>query len=334
MKVLKKILTSLIVIGLLFVIIAYFLPRRVHIERSLTMEAPARVIFTQVNDFHCWDKWSVWNQKDPTMQLNYLNSGIGTNAGYSWESNDPQLGSGGIMITSSVPYDSITMSMDFKEKGKATGHFRFKENEGQTKVIWDFDTDLGMGPVNRWIGLMFNGMIGPDFRKGLENLKVVSETIARENQPVVELTTLPDFNYVSIRREVRLENIEDQMGSMYGQLTSFIGSHDLSMTDMPYSIYHRIDNGIVDLEAGIPVNEVAVPDKDVRTGTMKSKRYAHADHIGSFESLEKTHSFIQSWLTKRNFSISDGPMERYFTDPQSEQDTSKWITAIYYPVKM
>lgn len=34
---------------------------------------------------------------------------------------------------------------------------------------------MGINPVNRYMSLMMDGMIGPDFELGLENLKTVVE---------------------------------------------------------------------------------------------------------------------------------------------------------------
>jgi hypothetical protein len=43
------------------------------------------------------------------------------------------------------------------------------------KVTWLDAGDLGMNPLFRWFGLFIEHMIGPDFEKGLANLKRVAE---------------------------------------------------------------------------------------------------------------------------------------------------------------
>ena len=60
---LKKIL---IVVAVLVAIVGVFLgyvamqPGDFRIERSAKMNAPANVVFDQVNDFHNWEAWSPW----------------------------------------------------------------------------------------------------------------------------------------------------------------------------------------------------------------------------------------------------------------------------------
>ncbi len=334
MNFLKRTFNYLVIFGLLFLVVSFFLPRHVTLEKDIIIAAPVRVVFSQVNDFHCWEKWSAWTQTDKVLNTSYRNSGIGNNAGYSWQSKGTEQESGHISIEKSAPYDSIVMKIDLAGKTETKGSFIFSEKNGQTAVSWKCSADLGMGPLTRWKGLTWSGGLTPEVETGLENLKTVSETIVKEKQPVVELINLQDFKYVSIRKDVNAGYVSEAMGNMYNKLAGFIGSHQLVATGSPYSIYHKIGNGTIDLEAGIPVNEVVSPDEGINTGIMKSKRYAWADHIGTYETLDQTHTFIQKWITKRNFRVDDGPMEQYLTDPQSTPDTSKWITAVYYPVQL
>ena len=332
MKTLKKFFIGLIIVIVALVLIAYFLPRKVHVERTGSIDAPAKVVFNQVNNLHTWEKWAVWNQMDPNMTINFQNTGIGKNASYTWQSEDPNVGSGKMTITESVPYDSIATEMDFMEHGTATGYFLFDEKDGATNITWGFDSDLGNNPFARWMGLMMDAMLGPDFEKGIENLKVVAETIVQEKRPIVEVVERPAFQFVSLRSEVDLKDISTQMGVMYGQLMNFINKNNLMMTNMPYAIYHKIDGTMIDLECGIPVDKVIEPRGSILAGTMPAETCATADHIGSYSNLEKTHAFIQKWIQNNGFHLNGSPMERYLTDPQKEPDQSKWVTAIYYPI--
>jgi effector-binding domain-containing protein len=333
MKTFVKFLIGLVVVVIAMVVVAFFLSREIHVERSQSINAPAKVVFNQVNNLRTWDKWAVWNQMDPDMKIVFENSGIGKGAAYSWESEDRNLGKGKMTITESVPYDSIATEMDFMEEGTSTGYFLFDENNGVTEVTWGFDTDLGNNPVARWMGLMFDSMLGPDFEKGLENLKVVSETIVKEKRPIVEIVRLPKFNYISMRDNVKLEEISDQMGMMYGKLMEITEKQGLSMTNMPYAIYHKIDGGLIDLECGIPVDTVIEGDNNFMAGTSTEKTCASANHIGPYTNLETTHTFIQNWIQHNDFNLSGSPMEMYLTDPQLEPDETKWVTVIYYPVQ-
>ena len=332
MKTLKKILLTIVILALTFIIIAWFLPQNIEIKREIKIDTPARVVFDQVNDLHSWQKWAVWNQIDPDMKITYQNLGIGEGSGYHWESNNKQVSKGSMFIESSVPYDSILIQLSFDGQGEAESPFYFTETNEQTSVSWSFKTDLGNNPIHRWMGLLFDSMIGPDLEKGLENLKVVAETIHQEKQPLVELQTLPEMNYISARDSVVFSMISSEMARMYGNLYAYLQKEGLQMADMPYAIYHKIDGDLIDLECGIPVLEKVESTTDIQAGTMPSRTYAEADHIGAYETLGQTHEFIQQWLKSHNIVMSGAPMEKYLTDPYQVTDTAQWITAVLYPV--
>src|SRR2546430_2346212 len=78
----KKILLGTIVVIVLLVVIFCVVvaiqPSHYHIERSATMNAPAPVIFNQVNDFHRWDAWSPWAKLDPNIKTTYEGAPAGT----------------------------------------------------------------------------------------------------------------------------------------------------------------------------------------------------------------------------------------------------------------
>lgn len=332
MKTLKKILSVIVILVLAFFIIAWFLPQKIVITRQITVDTPARVVFSQVNDLHSWQKWAVWNQIDPNMKITYTHLGIGEGSGYEWESDNKQVGKGSMFVENSTPYDSILIKLSFDGQGDAESPFYFKGNDNKTSVSWSFKTDLGNNPLLRWMGLLFDSMIGPDLEKGLENLKVVAETIWQEKQPLVSLQTLPEINYISMRSTISFNRISEEMARMYGDLSVFIQKEGLQMADMPYAIYHKIDGDMIDLECGIPVLEKVDSTATILAGTMPSRTYAEADHIGSYETLGQTHEFLQQWLKSHQISTAGAPMEKYVTNPYEVKDTAQWITAVFYPV--
>ncbi len=332
MKVIWK--TLLVFIGAVLILGAasFLLPKKVHVERTIEINAPLRVVFNQVNDLHAWNKWATWNQLDPGMDVEYVNGGVGEGAGYHWSSEDQQVGSGKMYITRSLPYDSIVVSMDFMEGGLASGYFLFNEKEGKTSVTWTFDTHLGNKPLYRWMGLMFNKMIGADYEKGLGNLKTLSTLIVEEQQQVVEFTSLPEVIYAGIKKTTQWENIGNEMGELYPKINAFIQKNVLSASGMPFTIYHSINEGEIVFECGIPVNKAFPSSADIDCGKRVAGKYAFGVHTGNYETLETTHSAIQEWIAAHGFSITGGPIEVYVTDPEEEPDPGKWVTNIYYPL--
>ena len=92
----KILLGAIVVIGLMvviFCVIVALQPSHYHIERAATVNAPAAIVFNQVNDFHKWDAWSPWAKLDPNIKTSYEGAPAGAGAMYSWTGNS-QVGEG------------------------------------------------------------------------------------------------------------------------------------------------------------------------------------------------------------------------------------------------
>lgn len=57
MKTLKRILIGILAIIVLLVIVAFFLPSKAYVERSIVINAVPRIVFDQVNTLKNWEKW-------------------------------------------------------------------------------------------------------------------------------------------------------------------------------------------------------------------------------------------------------------------------------------
>src|SRR5881227_3764315 len=101
----KILLGAIVVIGLMvviFCVVVALQPSHYHIERAATVNAPAAIVFNQVNDFHKWDAWSPWAKLDSNMKQSYEGPPAGSGAMYSWIGNS-QVGEGRMTITDSKP---------------------------------------------------------------------------------------------------------------------------------------------------------------------------------------------------------------------------------------
>ena len=142
----KKILLGIVIVVVVLVaviaILAALQPTHYRIERSATINAPASVVFAQVNDFHKWEAWSPWAKIDPAMKQTYEGASSGTGAIYTWAGNN-QVGEGRMTITESHPNDLIKIKLEFIKPWSATNatDFAFKPQGNQTAVTWTMDGD-------------------------------------------------------------------------------------------------------------------------------------------------------------------------------------------------
>lgn len=172
MKFLKWLLIALVVIIAGLYAVSFLLPSKVHIERSIVINAPAEKVYAQVKDLKKWPAWSPWNLRDPEMKVRYEGpeSGIGQKS--IWESDSQ--GNGSQLITATTENTAIETLLDFGDQGTATSFWKFGSDGAGTRVVWGMDTQLDSA-VERLFGLVMEGMIGPDYEEGLANLKALVE---------------------------------------------------------------------------------------------------------------------------------------------------------------
>jgi Polyketide cyclase / dehydrase and lipid transport len=173
MKILKWILgTLLLVVG-----IGFFMPGMTHLERSIEINAPPAQIYEQVNELKNWKNWSAWAKIDPNTVWNYSEPSSGIGSSYTWASQNKDVGNGKMTILEAKPNELVRCKMKLEEMGESMADFKLiAKDSTSTKVIWTFDSDNGLNPMKRWFGIFMDKMLGPDYEKGLANLKAFSET--------------------------------------------------------------------------------------------------------------------------------------------------------------
>lgn len=166
-----------ILIFLVLLVLAGFLfPREITLERSVYISKPPEAVFPYLNNFRNFNSWSPWYQMDPDTNYSYSGPEEGVGAMMSWRSDNPSVGNGSQTITASQPYSLVHTELDFGEQGKANAEFRLRPQGSGTNVTWWFNTDMGAGPIARWMGLAVKQMVGKSYETGLNKLKEVVES--------------------------------------------------------------------------------------------------------------------------------------------------------------
>lgn len=142
------------------------------VVRTIDVAAPPSTVFEQVNDFHQWQAWSPWEGLDPDQQRTYSGPDSGVGSHYAW-SGYRKVGEGTMEIIASEPSNSVTVDLRFLKPFKSVAETRFDiaaQGDGST-VTWTMEGELTF--VTRVMGIFksMDAMIGPDFEKGLKQLK-------------------------------------------------------------------------------------------------------------------------------------------------------------------
>ncbi|MEL6234652.1 MAG: SRPBCC family protein [Pseudomonadota bacterium] len=173
MRTILRSVGILVVLVAALVVIAFFLPREVTVERQTKIAAAPDAVFSQINDLKAFSDWSPWSAQDPDMVQEFEGPEAGPGQIMRWQS--AELGDGSMTITAIDPDKRVDTALDFGPMGSAVSWFDLAPAGEVTTVTWGFTTDLGMNPIARWMGLMMDGMVGADYETGLAALKAKVE---------------------------------------------------------------------------------------------------------------------------------------------------------------
>ena len=176
MRFLKRLAIGLVLLIATFAVVVVLQPDDYRITRSTVIAAPAAAVFAQVNDLQRWENWSPWAKLDPNAKVTFSGPQAGQGASFRWDGND-KVGAGTMTIMESKPNTRVATHTDFVKPfaGTSNSDFVFSQMGDQTNVIWT------MSGTHNFIGkamcLVMNmeQMLGPDFERGLAQLKQVTE---------------------------------------------------------------------------------------------------------------------------------------------------------------
>ena len=162
-------------IALTVVLVGLVLPSTFSVERTVDIKAPPRKIYDYIVEPKQWTRWSVWTKRDPDMRITYSGPPFGMGAKWSWVSKSE--GSGSMQFTKVEPDKRVEYSLFFPDFGmRSTGALAIEPAGERTRVTWSTSGDVGPNPLKRYLAVMMDRMVGPDFEAGLENLKALAES--------------------------------------------------------------------------------------------------------------------------------------------------------------
>jgi uncharacterized protein YndB with AHSA1/START domain len=174
MKILKRILIVFVVLITAVVLVGVVLPGTYRVERSAEIKAPPEKVYALIVDAKAWQKWTVWNQRDPNMKMTYSGAESGVGAKWAWESKTE--GTGNMEFVRADPSKMLEYKLYFPEfKSTSTGALTLTPTAGGTKVSWTNNGEMDMKPIGGYFAMLMDGMVGPDFEAGLKNLKALAE---------------------------------------------------------------------------------------------------------------------------------------------------------------
>lgn len=336
MNTLKKLVVGVLLACVAFGVVGLFLPRTAHVERSIVIDAPQATVFTVLNGFRQFNRWSPWADIDPNATTTIEGPETGVGAKMRWAGN-AEVGTGSQEILESVPDERIRQRLTFGDfPGDFITQFTLAAEGGGTRVTWSFDADYGGSIFGRYFGLMADAMLGPDYEKGLGRLKAFVESLPRADFSGLQFQTTAATAAPLLLLQVRSANdasaIGVALGVAYGRLSGHITAQKLEQAGPPIAIHNGEHGGAISLDAGIPVSADAEAAGPIRAGRSYQGRVLKAIHVGDYTGLPAAREKVRAYLATAGLE-QVGPMwEQFVSDPGSTP-VAELVTNIFVPIK-
>lgn len=153
--------------GLIALTIAtYALPRHVVVERTATLAATPQAILGLAVSNSGYQSFNPYKSLDPDLLVELFGPASGVGSGFHFDGKDGT----GSQTVADVTEQTVTFRIDLGALGQPTQSISAIPAADGAQVTWRVDADMGFNPVFRIMGLFMDGMMGPTFELGLENL--------------------------------------------------------------------------------------------------------------------------------------------------------------------
>lgn len=337
MNIIKKVIATIVLAAIMFAVVGFFLPHTAHVERSITIDAPPSMVFTVLNGFKQFPRWSPWAELDPDATTTLAGAPAGVGAKMSWSGN-AQVGSGSQEILESAPYSQIKLRLTFGDlPGDFVATYTLVPEGNGTKVTWGFDADYGSSLLGRYFGLLSDSMLGPDYEKGLARLESFVEGLPKADFAGMPFETTQVEAAPLLLLAVRSANdanaIGVALGVAYGRLSGFISAQGLAQAGPPIAIHNGEQGGTLSLDAAIPVDRTDVElTPPIRAGSSYAGRVLKVVYTGDYAGLAGARERVRAYLATAGLEQTGPLWEQYASDPGTTPP-AELVTNIFVPIQ-
>jgi effector-binding domain-containing protein len=339
----NKVLYVIVIAVVTFLIAGLFLPRSVHVERSIVIDRPVSTLFVVLNGFDSFPEWSAWSERDPGIVYEFSGPKSGVGARMSWNGDPRLVGAGWQEVVESTPWSMVRMSRYFDQQGQSESYFQITPEGGGARVNWGFDASLVEGQgffgglLARYFGLFFDKWIGSDYERGLERLKTYAEALPAADfsdldVEIVEAVPL-DILYIATDGREASVNFAGNLAAAYREITAFMAEHSIEMISEPMTITRAWDAEDYEFDAAIPVSATDVePSGSIRAGKSPSGRAVRVVHRGSYDRMAPSYEKLTAYMAAHGLKEGRVSWEHYISDP-GQTPVDEIITHIYFLVE-
>lgn len=314
-------------------------PNSFKVTRSITIKAPAEVIYNNVIDFKNWPDWLSWLEENPETTVSFPEKTNGINGSYSWEDSK---GKGSMTTLEASNFTSIKQEMRFGEYPPSMVDWKFTStHNGATEVTWSISGE-NLPFDFKAFNIISGGIektIGPQYERSLAKLdSIVTASIKIYNITVNGTTNLSGGYYLYNTTSCKINEISNKIQELMPNLITYVKNNNIEIAGAPFINYIKwdIDNNAAIFSCCAPTSEkIITTNSNILTGQLPSFKAVKTTLTGNYINLTEAWDTAKKYVTDNTLEFTEnGPMiEIYKTTPNETANPANWITEIYIAVK-
>lgn len=166
---LKRLFALLLAFVVVLIVVGFLLPTTVTVERSRLIEQPPEVLFEVLTDMRHFVQWAPWTSGDADVDYRLEGPPSGEGATLVWN-QESEGGGGRLWIVSADAPRKVDLDLELGES-EAESWFTIEAEGNGQRVSWGMQMQFGaLDLVGRYAGLLLPGLVGGEYREGLERL--------------------------------------------------------------------------------------------------------------------------------------------------------------------
>ena len=292
---------------------------KMNVSRTTTIQSDVATVYTRLNDFNHWPKWSPWLIMEPDAKVTIADD----TKYYEWKGK--RTGEGNMSITNEIENKQIDYDLTFLKPWKSTAKVSFllKEDGDNTTLTWTMNSSLPFFLF--WMKKTMENYIGMDYVRGLNLLKDYIEKGEVESKLEFRgVEKFPGINFVGIKRSCPIIEIGDKMTADFVDLEKYFETEGLEITGA-YSIYHDWNMKKMTCSYTACFSVVAKPDTlpaNMYTASIPETNVHVIRHVGSYTHIGGAWSAQMNMQRGKVFASKKGidPFEVYHNKPGEVPD--------------
>ena len=207
-------LVAALLVALLGVVVALFLPPSRTVTHSVETNRPVNVTFDMLNGFQRFNDWNTMRLIDPGVKFTLSGPASGVGAKLEFASANPSIGNGSWEIIESVPGEKIVFRVIDKAIGtNKTMRFTFERSGRQqrnVKVTQRYRVEYGWNLIGRYAGMYVATSVGKRIQNSQRLFSNAMAGIPRLDYTIypypLQIVEVPAMNALTVEVNAPLAN--------------------------------------------------------------------------------------------------------------------------------